>query len=47
LLNKITNVSNGETIVQVDASHLSPGAYFLKIISGDGSENVMMKFVKQ
>jgi len=46
-LNKITNVGDGETIVQLNVSNLSAGAYFLKIICADGSESALLKFVKQ
>ncbi len=47
LLNKITNISNGESIVQLNVAQLSSGTYFLKIFSADGKENTVKKFVKQ
>lgn len=47
LLNKITNVGNGESIIQVDVSHLAAGTYFLKLLSENGKENQIRKFVKQ
>ena len=47
LQNKVTQVGNGETIVQLDVSHLSAGTYFVKIISGDGKQNTVGKFVKE
>ncbi len=47
IFTKSVLAGNGETIVQVDASRLSPGSYFIKVISGNGKENVVKKFVKE
>ncbi len=46
-LTKSTLVSDGETIIQVDVSHLAAGTYFIKSISADGNEKTVKKFVKQ
>ncbi|MEP6846915.1 MAG: T9SS type A sorting domain-containing protein [Panacibacter sp.] len=47
LQNKTTQISNGETIVQLDVSHLAPGTFFLKIVCSDVCETAVKKFVKQ
>jgi ELWxxDGT repeat protein len=47
MLAKSIFATKGEAITQLDVSRLSPGTYFLKIINANGSENAMMKFVKQ
>jgi len=47
MLAKSTVAGNGETITQLDVSRLAAGTYFIKIINTDGSENAMVKFVKQ
>ena len=47
LIKKVTNVGNGESIVQVDISVLSAGTYYLNLICTTGCENAVMKFVKQ
>ncbi len=47
IFTKSVLAGNGETIVQVDASRLSTGSYFIKIISDNGKENVVKKFVKE
>ena len=44
---KVTNVGNGESIVQLNISDLSAGNYYLKLICTNGCENAVMKFVKQ
>ncbi len=47
MLAKSTFAGKGEAITQLDVSRLSAGTYFLKIINNNGSENAVMKFVKQ
>lgn len=47
LLNKVTDTGNGESIISLNVSQLSTGTYFLKILSADGKENAVKKFVKQ
>ncbi len=47
LLTKPTLVSNGETIIQLNVSHLSAGTYLLKLMSADNNEKAIMKFIKQ
>lgn len=47
LLNKVINTGNGESIIPLNVSKLTAGTYFLKILSVDGKENIVKKFVKQ
>lgn len=47
LLNKVINTGNGESIIPLNVSKLTPGTYFLKILPADGKENIVKKFVKQ
>ena len=47
LINKTANTANGESIIQLNISQLPAGTYFLKIISADGKENGVSKFIKQ
>ena len=45
-ITKAVQLSQGANNVQFAIRNLPAGTYFLKIISTDGSENAMMKFVK-
>ncbi len=47
LLNKVINTGNGENLMSLNVSKLTPGTYFLKILSADDKEYAMKKFVKQ
>jgi len=47
VITNVTQVGNGESIVQLDISHLSAGSYFLKLACSNGCENAVIKFVKQ
>lgn len=45
LLKKVTNIGNGESIVPLNVAKLSSGTYFLRMLSADGKENAVKKFV--
>ncbi len=47
LLNKVINIINGESDTSLNVSHLTAGTYLLKMLSADGRETVVKKFVKQ
>ncbi len=47
IINNATNTGRGESIIQVNISHLSAGTYFLKAICSSGCESAVKKFVKQ
>ena len=46
VMNKVTNVGNGESIVQLNVSSFAAGTYFLKVVSA-GGEIVVKKFIKR
>lgn len=46
VLNKNISSIKGETIMQLDVSHLSSGTYFIKIFSADGTAKLAGKFIK-
>ncbi|HEX5150496.1 MAG TPA: T9SS type A sorting domain-containing protein [Parafilimonas sp.] len=47
ILTKSTLISSGETIIQLNVSQLSSGAYFIKLFAADGSVKAENKFIKQ
>lgn len=47
LQRKVTHLGTGESIIQLNVSHLKTGTYFIKIISADGKERVVKKFLKE
>ena len=47
VLSKVVQGLKGESNLQLDVSHLTPGMYSLKLICAGGCENMVTKFVKQ
>ncbi len=47
MLTKTISIGTRETIIQVDVSHFYAGTYFIKLISDDGDERAIEKFIKQ